>query len=344
MTTIYDIAKALSITPSTVSRALSDHPHISARTKARVKAKAAQLGYRPNGIAAALRRGKTFIIGVMVPTTDRSFFSSVIRGIEGVASKAGFNVLITQSNDSTAVEAANIDTLLKTQVDGIIASIAKETTDFEHFRKINAQNRPLVLFDRVKENLGASTVVIDDYLGGYYATEHLIQQGYQRIAHLSGAQHINIYKYRHRGYQEALSTHGIPYDPSLVLESNHLEIQDGRAGMEQLLQLHPLPDAIFAASDFAAVGAMQLAKEKGLRIPQDLGIVGFANEPFTDLVEPRMSTVEQHSAQMGELAAETLLANIQKQEPDLVPKKLVLTPSLITRASSVRPNFNIDRI
>ena len=335
MATIYDIAKELSITPSTVSRALSGHPRISERTKEKVREAADKMGYRPNSIAAALRSGKTHIIGVIVPTADRSFFSSVVRGIERVANQAGYNVMITQSNDSAKLEASDIEALLKTQVDGIIASIAKGTTSFEHFEKIKSRKTPLVLFDRVTQNLSASTVVIDDYLGGYRATEHLIQQGYRRIAHFAGLQHLNIYKYRLRGYREALEAHGLVYDPSLVIQSD-LQVEDGHAGLIQLLELAERPGAIFAASDFSAIGAMKEAKAKGLSIPEDLGLVGFANEPFTEFVEPGLTSVDQHSGEMGEFAAKILLEEIQTKGNGFVPRKTVLSPELIVRASSLK--------
>lgn len=333
-TTIYDIAKELNITPSTVSRALSNHPRISEKTKERVKKMAEQLHYQHNGIAAALRSGKTYIIGIIVPTANRSFFASVVRGIEQVANQAGYNVMITQSNDNINLEKSNIEALLKTQVDGIIASISKETTTFDHFKKIKEKSIPLVLFDRVSENLGASTVVIDDYLGGYMATEHLIQQGCKRIAHFSSQQHLNIYKYRYRGYVEALEVHHIPFDSDLVIQKDHLNLEDGRLSMEALLKLPNPPDAVFAASDYSAIGAMQVIKEKGLRIPEDIALVGFANEPFTSFVEPGLSTIDQMSEEMGRFAANIFLEEVRLTNHTFMPRKTVLTPKLITRGSS----------
>lgn len=335
MATIYDIARELNITPSTVSRALNNNSRISEKTRRAVKETAERLGYQPNTIAAALRSGRTRILGIIVPTTNRSFFASVIRGVESVASTVGYNVMITQSNDSPTSEASNIDALLKTQVDGIIASIAKGTTSYEHYKKIKARNVPIVLFDRVTEDLGASTVVVDDYLGAYRATEHLIQQGCRRVAHFAGQQHLNIYSYRLRGYREALERHGLEFDEQLVIYSN-LQVEDGRAGMERLLALSPPPDALFAASDYSAVGAMQVLKERGLRIPQDVALVGFANELFTSFVEPALTTVDQHSEEMGTMAAKLLLEEIQTTDQKFSPRKTVLLPELIVRASSLR--------
>ena len=336
MATIYDIAKELNITPSTVSRALSDHPRISAKTKVRVKSTAERLGYRPNGIASALRSGKTKVLGVIVPTANRSFFSSVVRGIEKVANQKGYNVMIAQSNDSEEQESACIDMLLKARVDGIILSMAKGTHHTQHFQKVQTGKTPLIFFDRISHQLDASAVLIDDFQGGRMATQHLIEQGYRCIAHFTGPQHINIYQDRLRGYQQALEDHNIPFDPQLVIESKHLKIDDGRAGVDQLLQQSIKPDAIFAASDLAAMGAMQALKTQGLQIPKDVGLVGFANEPFTDFVEPALTTVDQRSDHIGQLAAQLALEEIQHKEKPYMARKTVLSPSLVVRGSSLR--------
>lgn len=332
--TIYDIAEILSITPSTVSRALSNHPRISERTKKRVKKIAKELHYQHNGIAAALRSGKTHILGIIVPTTNRNFFTSVFHGIEQVANQAGYNLMITQSNDTIALEKLNIEALLKAQVDGIIASISKETTTFHHFESVMENNIPLILFDRVSENIGASTVVLDDYLGGYIATEHLIQQGCKRIAHFSGQQHLNIYKYRFKGYLGALEAYNIAFDPDLVVFKNQLNLEDGRQCMKPLLQLSHPPDAVFTASDYSAIGAMQVVKENGLSIPDDIALVGFANEPFTSFVEPGLTTINQWSEEMGQLAANLFLEEVLADDQVLMPRKKVLKPKLIIRGSS----------
>jgi LacI family transcriptional regulator len=333
--TIHDIAKALNVTASTVSRALNDNPRISEDMRKAVQATATSLGYQPNHIAAALRMGKTKIIGVVIPTANRSFFSNVLRGIEGVAKAADYNVIICQSNDDPAEEIQIIDTLLRLRVDGIIASIARETRSFEHYKKALAQKVPLVLFDRVNETLGANNVVLDDHLGAYLATEHLIQQGYRRIAHLAGPQHINIYKYRLRGYQDALEAAGLPFDPQLVTYGN-LGVEDGQQYLAQLLRLSTPPDAVFSASDYAATGVLQLAKERQIKVPEQLGIIGFANEMFTQLVEPSLSSIDQHSERMGEFAARIFLEEVDGNDRIFIPRKTVLSPSLVIRNSSIR--------
>src|SRR5690606_27191494 len=232
--TIHDIAKKLNITASTVSRALKNHPRISEETKKAVLKVAEKLNYQPNHIAAALRNGRSKIIGIIVPTADRSFFSSVVRGIEEIANSAQYNVMICQSYDNYEKEVATVEALLNARVDGIIASFAKGTEDFEHFLKVKNKGIPLIMFDRSNEELEVSSVIIDDYQGAYNAVKHLINQGYKRIAHFTGFKKISIYRERYRGYREALQDHGIPVDESLVIESN-LQLDDGRESMSKLL-------------------------------------------------------------------------------------------------------------
>lgn len=336
--TIYDIASELKITPSTVSRALSDHPRISARTKKAVREVAARLNYRQNSIAAALRSGKTHMLGVVVPTTDRSFFSSVIRSIEQVATASGYNVMITQSNDQEEMERSNVEALLQAQVDGIIASIARETSDYSHFQKLADSGVPLVLFDRVADLSRTSIVRIDDYQGAYDATAHLIEQGCSRIAHFAGQQQLDIYQQRLRGYKDALQEHGMALDDALVYYSN-VKIEDGRQGMHALLQLESPPDAIFAASDYAAIGAMQVLKAKGKRIPEDVALIGFMNETFTSFVDPGLTSVDQLSENMGEIAANTFLEQVNSSG-EFAPRKIILSPKLIVRGSSLRAQLS----
>lgn len=334
-TTIHDIAKKLNVTASTVSRALKDHPRISEETKKAVHKAALKLNYQPNHIAAALRNGRSNIIGIIVPTADRTFFSSVVRGIEEIANQSRYNVMICQTYDSYSKEVATVEALLNTRVDGIIASYAKETSNFDHFRKIRDKGIPLILFDRSNDELEVSHVVIDDFLGGYKATEHLIQQGCKRIAHFTNIRKISIYKERLRGYREALQNHGIKYDESLVVESN-LQLEDGRNSMLQLLKLKQLPDAVFSASAYGAMGALQILKEKNIKVPQQVAIVAFSNEPFTSFTDPALTTVDQHPMRMGNAAAEIFLEEMSTANEKFIPQKIVLKPELIVRGSSLK--------
>lgn len=334
-TTIHDIAEYLNIAGSTVSRALNDHPKISKATKKAVQKAAEKLNYQPNKIAAALRSGKSNIIGILVPTADRSFFSSVVYGIEEIANNAGYNVMICQTHDSHENEVAKVQAMLNAGVDGVIASHAKECTDFNHFKKIIANHIPLILFDRSINELEVSQVVIDDFLGAYMATEHLLKQGCRRIAHFSSLQNISIYADRQRGYREGLLVAGIDYDGRLVKPSN-LRLEDGIRCMNELLDMGEKPDAVFSSSALGALGAMHVLKERGLRVPEDVAIVAFSNEVYMAFTGPTLSTVEQHSKRMGNMAAELFLKEATEKKTPFFPQKIVIKPELIVRESSLR--------
>lgn len=335
--TIHDIARKLNITASTVSRALNDNPRISEETKKAVRKAAVKMNYEPNRIAAALRNGRSNILGIVVPTADRSFFSSVVRGVEEIANQSSYNVMICQTYDNYDKEKATIDALLKAQVDGVIISHAKATTNFDHLRRIIDKGIPLIMFDRSSDELEVSHVVIDDFLGGYKATEHLIEQGCKRIAHFTSFRKVSIYKDRMRGYREALAEHNIPFDPSLVIESD-LQLEDGKKSMQQLLKLKQLPDAVFSASAYGAMGAMQVLKESNIKIPQEVALVAFSNEPFTEFTDPALTTIDQHSVRMGNAAAEIFLNEVTSDDKKFIPQKIVLKPELIVRGSSLRKN------
>lgn len=335
--TIYDIAQALDITPSTVSRALNGNTRISVRTRKAVQEMAKRLNYQQNHLAAALRHGRTNILGVIVPTINRGFFASIVRCIEQVANQAGFNVMIAQSGDDPAQERSNLEALLRAQVDGVAASISKNILDFSHYQRLKDRGLPLILFDRVTDSMGTSTVVLDDYLGAFMATEHLIQQGCRRIAHFAGRQNLNIYRDRRRGYQDALQQYGIAFTEELLLESDQT-VESGQALAAQLLALPQPPDAIFSASDWAAVGALQVLKARGVSVPRQVAVVGFADEPFTPFVDPPLSSINQMSEQMGQMTAQLFLEEVEPGNLLVLPRKTVLRPELVVRASSLRQN------
>ena len=332
---ISDIAKELNLAVSTVSRALSGHSRISEATRRRVWQLAEQLNYQPNHLAAALRKGRSNTLGVIVPHIDGHFFALVMKGVEAVANKAGFNVMLCQSNEDYEHEKKNIETLINAQVDGILVSLARTTRDFRHFEKVRKRDIPLVFFDRILEGVDVSAVVLDDYQGGYQSVRHLLEQGCRRIAHFGGPQHLNIYKNRYLGYCQALRDHGLAVDDALVVFGD-MKIEDGSAAMKQLLALPVRPDAVFSASDFSAVGALQVLKEHGLRVPADVALAGFSNETFTSLTEPRLTSVDQHCEEMGRAAMRLLLEMVHERGRQLSPRKIVLQPELLLRESSHR--------
>lgn len=332
-TTIKDIASVLNISPAAVSKALHDDSRISAKTKEAVKKVAKDLNYQPNHLASALRRGKSNLVGVIVPRTNSHFFSSVIQNIEEVLNKEGYNIIITQSNESYKKECRNIDTLLFTQVDGIIASMANETISLDFYEKIKSKGIPLILFDRGENDLNVDYIGINDYDSSHMIVEHLVQQGCKRIAHIGGYRHTRIFNNRIRGYIDAIKKHHLPLDEALLIESS-LTLEDGRDKMMQLLNLKNRPDAVYVAGDYAALGALQVLKENNIEIPNTIALVGFGNEPFTSMVTPSISSINQHSDDIGKLAAQTFLKRVNDLKTKQTLNKIILDAELIVRDSS----------
>lgn len=332
--TIKDIAAVLGLTPSAVSKALNDHPRISDKTKIAVKEAAIQLDYQPNYLSSALRKGKSNLVGVIIPRVNSHFFSSVVENIEKVLNLNGYNIIMTQSNELYAKECQEIDTLLKIQVDGIIASMANETTNLEYYQKIKSKGTELVLFDRGEEELNVDYVGIDDYKSSHLVIDHLVSQNCKRIAHIAGFKHIRIYKERIRGYKDALEKTGLAAPENWIIESN-LRLDDGRRIMQQLLDSPERPDAVYVAGDIAALGALQVLLENNIKVPEEIALIGFSDEPFTSLTQPSISTVNQHSDQIGKLAAEAFLERINNPKKKTI-NRIILDPELIIRQSSNR--------
>jgi len=330
--TIKDIAAELNISPSTVSRALRDHPDISTKTKEEVNSLAKELDYHPDSIAQSLKQRRTNLIGVIVPEIKNNFFSAAISGIEEIAYRAGYAIIVSQSNESYEREALNIRALISNRIAGLLISISRGTTQDDQFRLLERQQIPFVFFDRVCEGVEASKVVVDDFNGAFKAVEYLIDSGYTRIAHLAGPRHLSVSQYRLNGYLSALKKHKIPYDERLVIFGG-LDEEDGYDGMSRLMELDVLPDAVFAANDPVAIGAFEKIKEQGLRIPEDIALLGFCNNPISRLVEPAITTVNQPAYQVGKRAAELLIEQINSPD-NFVPRKVVLKTELIVRNST----------
>lgn len=331
--TIKDIANVLNISPAAVSKALHDDSRISAKTKEAVKKVAKDLNYQPNHLASALRKGKSNLVGVIVPRTNSHFFSSVIQNIEEVLNKEGYNIIITQSNESYKKECSSIDTLLYTQVDGIIASMANETISLEYYEKVKMKGIPLILFDRGENDLNVDYIGINDYESSHMIVEHLVKQGCKRIAHIGGYRRTRIFNNRIKGYIDAIKKYNLPLDEALIIESS-LTLEDGREKMVQLLNLPNRPDAVYVAGDYAALGALQVLNENNIKIPHDIALVGFGDEPFTAMVTPTLSSINQHSAEIGKLAALTFLERVNNPEIKQVLNKKILDAELIVRDSS----------
>jgi LacI family transcriptional regulator len=333
--TILDIARELNVTPSTVSRALNGNKSISEATRIAVQKAAKRLNYQPNKIASSLRLGKTGIIGVIIPSAEINFFGSVLHGIEKIANENNFNVLIYQSNEDAEFEKKGIETFLRLKVDGILASISKEATSVSHYKAIKKRGVPLILFDRANDELSVPSVTVNDYQGAFKATQHLIDQGCLTIAHIGGQQHVSIFRRRLEGYKEALNANGLPIDERLI-KHGKVSVDSGYACMQELLQQSVVPDGVFAVEDFTALGAMQAIKAADKKMPDDIAIIGFANEAFGEYITPSLSTVNQQTRSMGMHAAQLFFNLTQNNFYQSRPVKQVLEPLLIFRESSLR--------
>jgi DNA-binding LacI/PurR family transcriptional regulator len=330
-TTIIDIAKRLGISPSTVSRALSDHPDIKIETKEQVKRIAKELQYSLNPIAQSLKSNRTTTIGVIVSEIKHDFFSSAISGIEEVAYQSGYTIILCQSNENFEREVVNTNMLMHHRVAGVLVSISQNTKSGDHFRDFIKRRIPLVFFDRVCEDVVASKVVIDDYKSAFEAVSFLIGKGYKRIAHFGGPKELDICKKRWSGYIDALKQAGISLQNGFVRYGGMHE-QDGYASMDSLLKEKLIPNAIFAVNDPVAIGAFQRIKEASLKIPDDVAIMGFSNNKITSLVEPQLTTVDQPSFEMEKKSAEILIDIIEDRV--IEPMTWVLDTKLIIRGST----------
>lgn len=340
-TTLKDLARELKIAPSTVSRALKNHPEISAKTKLAVSKLAKKLNYRPNYVAQSLRKSRTNTIGVIVPKIVHFFFSTIIDGIEEVAYKNGYNILLCQSNETYQKEITDTQVLYNSRVDGMLVSFSKETTNFEHFEDLQQKGIPLVFFDRKYGGTPVNQVLVNDYSGAKKAVQHLIDQGFKRIAHLAGLQGLALGDDRLRGYKAALHSNNRAFEEDLVkFDPQHLDFESGYTKTIEFLDMKNPPDALFAHQDLNAIGAMKAAKERGLRIPEDFGVVGFSNWQMSSYIDPPLTTVSQNGHKMGVEAATLLIEQIKhkdsKEEKPYEFKMRILETELIVRGSSVR--------
>lgn len=332
--TIHEIARILGIDSSTVSRALTNSNRVSSKTKKRVLDKAKELGYRPNLLASNLRQNRSRTIGVVVPRISRHFFSSTISGIEEMAYSRGFNVVISQSLEKLNREKKIVTNLFSNRVDGILISVSMETEKSPHLKVLEQSGLPLVFFDRHCSDMEHSNrVLVDDFAGAYNAVKHLIDNNCRRIVHFSGPQTLEIYKNRFAGYKKALAANDIAFDPDLVLVSDLLQ-DDGVKMAKQVMDTHPDIDAIFAANDLAAIGAMKYLKTIGKNIPNDIALVGFSNEPISEMMEPSLTTLDQFGFKIGKISCELLLNKIQFRDEVPENKIIILEPKLIVRDSS----------
>lgn len=333
--TIHDIASQLNMSASTVSRALSGNKRISKETRDRVQNTANDLNYKPNHLASSFRTGRSKTIGIIIPRINRHFFSHAIAGMERVTNPAGYNLMICQTNENFDEEKKSIQTLINNRVDGIIMSVSVGTKNAAHVKAALAAGIQVVQFDRVSEGVNIDKVLNNNLEGGYQATMHLIGQGYRNIVHAAGPLHNNVYADRCAGYRKAMQEAGLHVTENRVIEVE-LTRDGGRNLIEKLADQNQLPEAIFSASDYSALGMFIELKNRGFSIPKDIALVGFANEPFTEFIEPGLTTLEQHGVEMGRSAAKLLIERLDGEHQIAVPRVVTINPELIVRGSSLK--------
>jgi LacI family transcriptional regulator len=333
--TIYDIAREMGVSSATVSRSLKDHPSISDKVKKKIQEKAEAMGYRTNTFASNLRTKKTYTLGVIVPRLDSNFMSTVLAGIEKIASENGYNLIISQSFESQKKEVANAITLYNSRVDGLVVSLAADTTDMNHFTRYIDKKIPLLFFDRVCDNLDCMNLIIDNYKMGYEVTRHLLEQGCRKIMHITGNQNRNVYFDRLRGYKKALEEYQLPFNPEMVIETN-LSINDGINIAHEIVKSENRPDGIFIANDACASGCMAILKSNGINIPNDIAIAGFNNDPISQLVEPKLTTVNYPGHEMGEMVAKLMIDHLNGTSNMLLTNQIILRSELLIRESTIK--------
>lgn len=332
--TIYDVARALSLSPSTVSRALKDHPHISSNTKKKILTCADQMGYRHNKFASNLRQKRTFTIGVVVPKLNSYFMASVLSGIEKITSEKGYGLIITQSQESWKKEIVCVSTLFNSRVDGLLVSLASDTGNTNHFKNLFSRNIPIIFFDRVADCKGCISAVIDNYQAAYELTSHLISQGCRKIMHLAGNMLRNVYYDRFRGYRQALIDNNIDVDRRMLVVGD-MSIQSGVDLVKRVLRMKNKPDAIFTSNDTTGVTIILELQKAGIVVPGEIAVAGFNNEPVSQYVTPNLTTVDYPAREMGEIAIKMLLGKLDNQQDENL-NTVILNHKLIIRQSSLR--------
>lgn len=334
--TIKDIAKALNLSTSTVSRALRGSYEISAETKKQVLEYAEKINYRPNPIALSLKERRTRAIGVVVSEIANNFFSQAINGIESIAYNRSYHVIITQSHESAEREKVNVEHMAARGVDGLLVSLSSETTDFSYLKALHEKGLPIVFFDRITGEIQTHRVTANNYRGAFHATEHLIYEGYKKIAHITSSPHLSITNERLNGYKAALEKHGIAFNESLVKHCPHggMILQEVEEALIELYKGKTKPDAIFTAGDrltTVCFGVLKRMKQK-----KEIGFTGFTNTQVGDLFSPQLTVVRQPAFEIGQTATELLIQIIESRRPVTEFVTKTLDTELIVRESSLK--------
>jgi DNA-binding LacI/PurR family transcriptional regulator len=335
--TIKDLARHLNISVATVSRAMRDMPEIKAETRDAVLKLAKEWDYQPNLLATNLVKSRTKTIGVIVPDLAYHFFASVVKGIEEEAIARGYSLLLTQTSELYERELTNVQNLSRGQVEGFIVSISQETTDFEHLKRLQRKGIPLVFFDRDADEIDVPKVMVDNVGAAYEATKHLIENGSKRIAFLAGPSNVTVSNLRQSGYEQAIRDSGLGLDETLVVHGNY-NLQQAIDLTNELFELKNPPDGLVVVSDRLAVGAIVALRKKNIRIPEDVAIVSFNDEPICSIVTPTLSSVAQPTFEMGKMAITLLINQIENPESLDKPEVKVFKTELKIRESSLRVN------
>jgi transcriptional regulator, LacI family len=336
LVTLKQIAKQLNISITTVSKALKDYPDVSEKTRKLVRETAELLNYKPNEFAVNLRTKESKTIGLIIPEVVHHFFSNLVKGIISEAEQAGYLVIILQSNESYELEKKQVDLLLRKRVDGILISLANATADFTHLRSIMAQDTPLVMFDKIAKIINCSKIIINDRKAAYNATQHLIDIGCKKIAHFRGPLLPQNSIDRFLGYKQALSDNNIPYNPDLVFLLDKMIFEEGHAFATKIVQEQIAVDGIFINTDIVAIGALTAFNKLGVKVPEQIKIVGFSNWFMASVIVPSLTTINQPGLEMGKRAFNTLHQEIldKKAKKDIVYKNIVLDTNLVIREST----------
>jgi DNA-binding LacI/PurR family transcriptional regulator len=331
--TIQDIAKILGVSKSTVSRALKDHPDISVRTKTEIQKLAKALNYKPNAVAYTLRSRKSKVLGLLFPKLNYYFFPSVIAGIEEEVYRHGYGLMILHSNESFNREVRDVDLLLSQNVEGILASVSMETLSLDHFRAVKERNIPLVFFDRTPDAFPADMVSVDDITATRTAIEHLISRGRRRIAICVGNPNLLITRNRLQAYRQALADAGLSVVEDLIIKGETPE--EAKHEAAKLFCMPSPPDGIMAISDLTMTGIMQAVYQHHIKVPEQLAVIGFCEEPFSTMYNPPLSVVKPMGFEIGQQAARLLFQRIQSDSQELVnPKHIKIRSDLIIRGST----------
>lgn len=334
--TIKDIAKALGLSTSTVSRALRDSYEISPETKRLVLEYAQNINYRPNPIALSLKEKRSRSIGIIVCEIANSFFSQIINGIESIAYDKGYNVIIAQSHESYEREVINVQYLASRSIDGLLVSVSSETQDLEHLKNLHDRGFPIVFFDRIVDEMETHKVIVDNFTGAYNATQHLIDCGYKNIAALAGSEYLSITKERLDGYRKALEDNNRVFDESNIQHCLHggMLYDEVENSLNELLKLKNKPDAIVASADKLTTNCLRYFKKRKIKVPDDVALIGFSNLDLTDLLSPSLSVVRQPAYEMGQLSTELLIQQIESKRPVKDFERRILPPQLFVREST----------